>query len=238
MGLVNSPHPYGGWGTAVWGSFFYLEKISYNETMNPDNKDFYEYEGSEVWKDIPGWEGFYQVSSHGRIKRMPIEMTYSNGDKHFYSEKLYKLSPSGNGYYVVRLRKPFGKPMKEYVHRIVAMTFLEKQDGCDIVNHLDCDRTNNHIENLEWTTRSGNSKHSIRAHNGEQGAIKMQPVMCVETGNVFECAMDAVEWLRDLTANLKSSAGNIRSAVLGTRPTALGFHWVTAEEEEEENDEQ
>jgi len=194
----------------------------------PDN-EFYTFEDREVWKDIPGWDGLYQASTLGRIKRLRLELIYSDGQKHFYPEKIYKFPPSGNGYYVARLRRPGEDSEAYYVHRLVAETFLEKPDGCDVVNHIDSDRTNNRVDNLEWTTKSGNSIHAIHQY-GKIGAIEMKPVVCEETGCEFESSADAARWLKELTTNIKASASNIHQAASGNRPTALGFHWKFKEE--------
>lgn len=196
-----------------------------------NDSDFVEVEGraTETWRDIPGWEGLYQASSLGRIKRLPLSFIYSDGQKHFYPEKIYTLSVAGNGYKMVTFRRPGGEQQKVYVHRLVAETFIEKPDGCNVVNHLDADKTNNRIDNLEWTTRSGNMSHAIHYY-GSMGPISMRPVICVETGDEFESCADAARWLKDLTSNIKSSSENIRATALGDRPTALGFHWKFKEE--------
>lgn len=183
----------------------------------------------EIWKDVPGYEGLYQVSDLGRMKRLPIEMVYSNGQRHFYPEKIYKFSPAANGYYIARLRNFDGEVVYKYLHRLVAEAFLPMTDGLDVVNHIDSNRTNNNVSNLEWVDQSGNCAHAIHQY-GEIGAIKMKPVVCVETGQEFESSSDAARWLEDLTSNIKASSGNIWSAASGIRPTALGFHWKFKEE--------
>lgn len=178
----------------------------------------------EIWKDIPGWEGFYQASNLGRIKRLPLEFTYSDGQKHYYPEKIYVPAVAGNGYKMVTFRKPGEKQEHLYVHRLIAETFIKNPEGYNVINHLDSDRTNNNVNNLEWTTFSGNSIHAIH-HHGKIGAITMRPVICTETGKIFESCTDAARYLSHLTTNLKSSGENIRMSALGRRPTALGFHW-------------
>ena len=196
-----------------------------------NENEYTEFEGRtpEIWKDIPGWEGLYQASTLGRIKRLPLRFTYSDGQRHYYPEKIYAPAVSGNGYKIITFRRPGGSQQQFYVHRLIAETFLEKPEGCDIINHLDADRTNNNISNLEWTTFSGNSIHAVH-HYGRIGSVSMRPVICVETGEEFESCMDAARWLSDLTTNLKSSGENIRASALGKRPTALGFHWKFKED--------
>ena len=179
---------------------------------------------SEIWKDIPGWEGLYQASNLGRIKRLPLSFIYSDGQRHYYPEKIYVPSVSGNGYKQVTLRRPGGEQQHLYVHRLVAKTFLERPEGCDVINHLDADKTNNNIENLEWTTLSGNSIHSIH-HYGKIGVVRMHPVICVETGEEFPSSADAARWLKKKSSNIKASTNNIWATASGQRPIALGYHW-------------
>lgn len=179
----------------------------------------------EVWEDIPGWEGLYQASSFGRIKRLPIKMIYSDGQKHYYPENVYNPSPSKNGYRVVCLHRPGEKPISQNVHRLIAETFIAKEDGCDVVNHIDGDRGNNNIRNLEWTTYSGNSIHAIH-RRGSIGAIVMKPVVCIETGDEFDSSSDAARWLEEMGVKISKRAYvNIWAAASMKRKVAYGFHW-------------
>lgn len=121
---------------------------------------------NEIWKDVNGFEGFYAVSNLGRIKR--LEHTDKNG--HTYKERMLKLSNrSSFGYVRVHLSKN-GVAKWYSVHRIVAEAFVEKKIGCDIVNHLDSNPSNNKAENLEWTTYKGNMQHASRL-----GHMKYKP---------------------------------------------------------------
>ena len=66
------------------------------------------------------------------------------------------------GYYNVNLMRPDKRITTERVHRLVALYFCKKEKGCNVVNHLDSNKQNNHYSNLEWTTVSGNTKHCYR----------------------------------------------------------------------------
>lgn len=110
---------------------------------------------TEVWKDIKGYEGRYQVSSLGKVKNQYGDM----------------LSPIDNrkGYYRVVLMKNNTRN-NQYIHRLVAMAFLENPNNKRCVNHKDFDTHNNRIDNLEWCTQKENMLHSslrLRIpHNG------------------------------------------------------------------------
>ena len=104
----------------------------------------------EIWKDIKGLEGLYQISNMGNVKSL---RSWRN-QKDF----IMKPQPNSSGYLRVDL-KANGKIQRKFVHRLVAEAFIEKPSDCDVVNHLDCNPQNNMVSNLEWTTFKGNSNY-------------------------------------------------------------------------------
>lgn len=113
----------------------------------------------ERWLDIDGYEGYYQVSNLGRVKT-----TYrSYIDKYCHGkcrvEKILSQSLSRSGYMVVNLSKS-GKTKHLYVHRVVAIAFINNDLNKPQVNHIDGCKTNNTLTNLEWSTRSENISHA------------------------------------------------------------------------------
>lgn len=115
----------------------------------------------EIWKDVIGFEGSYQVSNIGRVKS--IDRKRWNGFK-FIQIKGQILKPMENEYLRVSLS---GKYFA--IHRLMCLAFLEKPLGKDFVNHKNGDKYDNRIENLEWCTKSENSIHSFK--NGFQNPI-------------------------------------------------------------------
>lgn len=100
----------------------------------------------EKWLPVVGHESRFEVSNHGKIRRI--------------DGKLMKLTKNRDGYLGVRL----SAPRKTYLaHRIVAIAFIPNPDGCPIVNHLDHNRTNNISSNLEWCTALRNTRHSMES---------------------------------------------------------------------------
>lgn len=108
----------------------------------------------EIWKDIKGYEGYYQISNLGGIKSFPRNGTIST---------VYMLKPTltKNGYYKVTLSKP-NNTTYLLVHRIVAETFIPNPENKPEVNHIDGDKLNNCVDNLEWCTSKENITHSIK----------------------------------------------------------------------------
>lgn len=111
----------------------------------------------EIWKDIKGYEGLYQVSNLGRVKSLS-RVTSQNK---ILPEIILKPQIHGRGYFAVGLYKN-GKITNNYIHRLVASTFIINQNNSLQVNHIDGDKSNNYVENLEWVSNSDNNLHAIK----------------------------------------------------------------------------
>ena len=101
---------------------------------------------SEVWKDIEGYEGHYSISNHGRIRNAK-------------TGRLRTVNPRGDGYCTIVLYKE-NKAKNLYIHRLVLSHFSDEQEN-ETVNHVDGDKQNNHIDNLEWLSYRDNNIHAI-----------------------------------------------------------------------------
>lgn len=117
---------------------------------------------AEVWKSIPGYEGFYEVSSLGRVRSLDRELPFNGKTRKHYGRI---LSPNRSiaGYLSVQLFDYERVPRRSLIHRLVALAFIPNPYNLPEVNHLDFDRANNLPVNLEWVTRSQNMKYSARA---------------------------------------------------------------------------
>lgn len=116
----------------------------------------------EIFKDILGYEGLYQVSNFGNVKSLP------KGDGNGNRERLLKFDVSARSctsYRRVTLSKN-GKTKRYQVHQLVAQAFIENPDNKPLVNHIDNNGENNHVDNLEWCTHIENMQHS--ANQGRQ----------------------------------------------------------------------
>lgn len=124
----------------------------------------------EIWKDIVGYEGYYQVSSHGRIKSLERYVKHVFGER-INKERIRKQAIGNSGYYFVPLSK-FGINKSKDIHRLVAIHFVDGYNEGLIVNHKDGNRLNNYYENLEWVTPRENNLHSFRVLGRKQPCRK------------------------------------------------------------------
>ena len=113
----------------------------------------------EIFKDIKGYEGSYQISNLGRIKSLSRLVDNHSGFKKNLKEKMLKTHISKTGYFVVDLKKEnIRKTFK--VHRLIAIHFINKIEGKKYINHIDGNKLNNNISNLEWCTIKENNNHA------------------------------------------------------------------------------
>lgn len=141
----------------------------------------------EVWKDIPNYEGLYQVSNQGRVKSIThYARNNRNGGMRLVSGKILSQYKMPNGYMQVQLSKN-EKREKFYIHRIVASVFLENKKGYSDVNHIDGNKNNNCVENLEWCSHRMNQIHMVK----NRLTKKLHPVFCVELNRMFNSLSEA-----------------------------------------------
>lgn len=111
----------------------------------------------EKWKDIAGYEGLYQISNMGRVKS--LERFKPNGQ--IVPEKIKTPSAKSNNYLALQLYKN-NKPKNCYIHRLVAEAFIPNPQNKETVNHINGDKHDNSVENLEWSTYTENNHHATQ----------------------------------------------------------------------------
>lgn len=111
----------------------------------------------EEWRDVVGFEEFYQVSNLGRVRSLDrlVDTNIKYVDKRIHKGKLLKSHLNNKGYKKVFLCKN-SEPKNHYVHRLVAQAFIPNPDNLPVVNHKDENPSNNCVDNLEWCTQQYN----------------------------------------------------------------------------------
>ena len=162
----------------------------------------------EVWKNIKGFNGDYQVSNFGRIK------TLKNG-----KEKLLSLSKCANGYYKCSLYKNNIQYYKK-VHRLVAETFIPNPNNLYCVNHKDENKLNNCVDNLEWCTLQYNLEYGT----GRQRSIehRKKTVRMYSKDKEIEAVFPS---LREASEETNIKEANISACCLNKTKTAGGYIW-------------
>jgi len=181
----------------------------------------------EIWKDIPGYEGYYQVSNKGNIKS--LERQKKSGQGYFYrKERILKKILMSTGYHFVHLCK--GKNIKmTSCHRLMATAFIPNPENKPQINHKNGNKTDNRLENLEWVTRKENAKHAydngltkppkppiMRGKNNPKSRAVIQLTKDGKKVNEFDCIEEAK---RD------TGIKHIASVVSKNRMTAGGYKW-------------
>ena len=171
----------------------------------------------EVWKNIKGYEGLYQVSSLGNVRRIDTIMTVLTPHKGTF-QKTWKgriLKPISGVYLGVDLCKK-NKVKRVLIHRLVAETFLPNINNKPQVNHIDGNKHNNVLSNLEWVSASENGIHAYR----KLGRVppRNAPIICIETGKRYKKMLEAQE---DTGILITSICNNLS----GRSSHAGGFHW-------------
>jgi hypothetical protein len=139
----------------------------------------------EVWKDVVGFEGYYQVSNRGRVKSLSRYISNGRGSQVFMEGRIRKIHVTTTGYYIVNLKK-FGVQVSKKVHQLVAIAFLG-HIPCGhrvVVDHIDGNPLNNYVENLQLISNRENTSRSKK-----KGTSKFTGVSWVKSRNKWQVSI-------------------------------------------------
>ncbi|MGN1298135.1 MAG: NUMOD4 domain-containing protein [Clostridia bacterium] len=181
----------------------------------------------EVWKDIDGYEGLYQVSNLGRVKSFDRYVKNKMSNKNIKKGRVLRPCVSKYGYLNVNLVKNT-KGKTSAIHRLVAIAFIENPENKLCVNHIDGNKKNNNVYNLEWVTHSENNIHAIKTGLRKKMKGKnhyKRPVNQYTLNGKFIKRWESLKDVKDAW-NLKSN--HISDCCKGKTKTVLGYKWKYA----------
>ena len=198
---------------------------------------------NEIWKDIAGYEGWYQVSNMGRVRSVDRTVYFnikSGKGSRFYKGQI-KSFKYHNGYQMVNLLKNKNLEVV-YVHRLVLETFVPQVEGKTWCNHKNGIKSDNRVENLEWCTPSENNQHATEMglrHNNVSGMLAYadtlkKKVVAIQNNKicfVADCSRDMAMLLleRGIVADVKiETLGRAirKSAAEGNRYKGFYFQYI------------
>lgn len=166
-----------------------------------------EYNSNEIWRDVVGYEGRYQASDLGNIKSL-------------ISNKILKPRIDKNGYFKVILYTGNGDKKEFRLHRLIAETFIPNPENLPCVNHIDEDKTNNAVDNLEWCTVAYNNTYGTRLER--MSKTRSKPIIQLSLEGDF-----IREWnsTREAAEFMGCCRENINRCLVGVTKTAYGYKW-------------
>lgn len=194
----------------------------------------------EKWRDIKGWEGLYQISSFGRVKsvaRRTFSMPFGKGEGSRPIPEKILSSQDWNGYVSVLFSKntrESGVSIRQrkhvLIHRLVAEAFIPNPENKPQVNHIDRNKKNNNVNNLEWVTEFENQRHwRDKFDNPPIDKSKWSKrVKCIETGIEYESLLDAA---RKTGINYNGICRVVKH--IPRYRTAGGYHWALVDEKDQ-----
>lgn len=192
----------------------------------------------EIWIDVKGFEGLYQVSNQGRLRSLDRPVKQRNNSIQVKKGKLIAQSENNKGYPLSNMSKG-NKRYSRATHRLVAEAFIPNPENKPQVNHIDGDKENNNVDNLEWVTAKENTKHAIEnglmkpcLNNAKRASdiarkINKKKVDMYDKSGVYIRSFNSLIEAEEKTGAKRKG---ISEVACGRQKTAGGFIWKYPEE--------
>lgn len=201
-----------------------FEEVEVNSTRWFDLKDLF----NEQWKHIKGYELLYDISNYGRVKSLEKKSIMNNRT---YHTKILKCHIDTKKYLDVDLSRN-GESHRKRIHRLVAEAFIPNLNNLPQINHKDCNKWNNRVDNLEWCNNSENQQHAFK--NGLNSRKKYGESPRAKKINQYDLSGVLIKtW--DSVIRIKEekgySDGFICQCCKGKYKKAYNYIWKYAEED-------
>jgi hypothetical protein len=178
----------------------------------------------EVWKDIEGFENYYQISNLGRVKSLKR--------KRVLEDRILKPVTNNKGYLQVTLLKP-NTIVNRNIHRILMLHFVDNLENKRCINHISGNKKDNRLENLEWVTHKENTQHALKNGLLNTGGNNNEKKVSVYNLNneyikSFDSITKASQWIVNRGAS-ETKRVSVGAVCRGKQKTAYGYVWKFCE---------
>lgn len=173
------------------------------------------FDSTEIWRPVPGYEDTYEVSNKGNFRSLRRKISHSRQGYNQRQQLLHTYDPKKFDYICVGLWRN-GKCKQMLLHRLVAQVFIPNPGNKPYVNHIDGNRRNNCVENLEWCTPQENTQHAIRTGLQQKVWDNSVPIYCKELNMTFPTISATAKYLN-------ITEGTVVNATKLGQPTSKGY---------------